>query len=231
MTYFPSLIVPYLLTDDLRFHGLNCCGVFSSMLQKLLLLAQDILPSSRTKKVSNNAEDATVFTIAVKTVPKSSLWTLCGRPPQTTQPTTKCRAKNALTDKETTPPSTEDAQISQGESRIYQHPCKKPRIKISLDENLTNHQIMSEDEKHTYVNVIRNQNEQNSSPNHCSKHTPPNPTEVDLFSTTLKLVHLEEIYGPLLLIAYRAALPAIRKTNCMDEKILYLPGEVWSFPI
>ncbi|GIX84686.1 hypothetical protein CEXT_677241 [Caerostris extrusa] len=77
--------------------------------------------------------------------------------------------ENALTAKENTQPSTEDAQISQGETlpqqrRIYPTPPQKPRIKISLDENLTNHQIIPEGEKRTYANVIRDQNEQTCLP-------------------------------------------------------------------
>ncbi|GIY05806.1 nucleic-acid-binding protein from transposon X-element [Caerostris darwini] len=104
------------------------------------------------------------------------------------------------------------------QKRFYPAPPQRPRTKISLEENRINRKSAPERSQRTYASTISNQNEQaHLSPSIPSK-LKTNPTEVDLFSTLLKIIHLEEVNGPLLLIAYRAALPAIRKTNCLDEK-------------
>ncbi|GIY01642.1 hypothetical protein CDAR_117721 [Caerostris darwini] len=80
------------------------------------------------------------------------------------------------------------------QKRIYPTPPQKPRIKISLDENLTNHQIIPEGEKpFSPTQTSSDQNEQTHLPTTVPSKFPPNPTEVDLFSTILKLVHQEEI--------------------------------------
>ncbi|GIY09292.1 hypothetical protein CDAR_574521 [Caerostris darwini] len=80
------------------------------------------------------------------------------------------------------------------QKRIYPTSPQKPRIKISLDENLTNHQIIPEGEKpFSPTQTSSDQNEQTHLPTTVPSKFPPNPTEVDLFSTILKLVHQEEI--------------------------------------
>ncbi|GIY51751.1 nucleic-acid-binding protein from transposon X-element [Caerostris darwini] len=104
------------------------------------------------------------------------------------------------------------------QKRIYPTPPQRPRTKISLEENQINQQITPEGGQRTYANIIKNQKEQAHLSTNIPSKLPTNPTEVDLFSTLLKLIHREEVNGALLLIAYRAALPAIRKTNCLDEK-------------
>ncbi|GIY65857.1 hypothetical protein CEXT_428061 [Caerostris extrusa] len=106
---------------------------------------------------------------------------------------------------------------------------QKPRTKISLEENPINRQISLEGEKRTYASIIRNQNEQAHLSTNIPSKLPTNPTEEDLFSTLLKLIHLEEVNGPLLLIAYRAALPTIRKTNCLDEKFCIILEKYGAF--
>ncbi|GIY37422.1 nucleic-acid-binding protein from transposon X-element [Caerostris extrusa] len=106
----------------------------------------------------------------------------------------------------------------QGETLHSGNGYTPAKTKISLNENQTNRQLIPEGGKRTYASTIRDQNEQAHLSTTIPSKLPTNPTEVDLFSTLLKLVHLEEINGPLLLIAYRAALPAISKTNCLEEK-------------
>ncbi|GIZ04050.1 hypothetical protein CEXT_89751 [Caerostris extrusa] len=50
--------------------------------------------------------------------------------------------------------------------------------------------------KRSYANIISNQNEQAHPSTISSSKLPKNPTEVDLFSTLLKLIHQEEVNGP-----------------------------------
>ncbi|GIY25062.1 hypothetical protein CEXT_243671 [Caerostris extrusa] len=106
--------------------------------------------------------------------------------------------ENASTASEVTQPSTENAQISQGgtlhSKNGYTQPSpQKPRTKISLEENPINRQISPEGGKRTYANIIKNQNEQGHLSTNIPSKLPTNPTEVDLFSTLLKLIHLEEV--------------------------------------
>ncbi|GIY44465.1 hypothetical protein CEXT_431151 [Caerostris extrusa] len=140
-------------------------------------------------------------------------------------PTKECNLKpdaerKCINYQEAMQPSTEDARISQRgilhNKNGHNQPLRKSqKTKIHLEENSINRQNASESVKRSYANIISHRNEQAHPP---TIKLPKNPTEVDLFSTLLKLVHHEEVNGPLLLIAYRAALPAIRKTNCLDEK-------------
>ncbi|GIY46871.1 hypothetical protein CEXT_710981 [Caerostris extrusa] len=98
------------------------------------------------------------------------------------------------------------------QNQIYPKPPQKPRIKIFLEENLTKHQVISQSGKLTYANIANGQNEQSLLPPAIPDQLPSHPTNVDLLSTILKLMHREGVNGP-------------PPTKSLQSR-LYLPSEI-----
>ncbi|GIY15614.1 hypothetical protein CEXT_392201 [Caerostris extrusa] len=116
------------------------------------------------------------------------------------------------------------------QKRIYPTPPQKPRTKISLEENPINRQISPEGGKRTYANIIKNQNEQAHLSTNIPSKLPTNPTEVDLFSTLLKLIPWKKSTDLSPANSLQSCTTRHQENQLFGREILYHPGEVWSFP-
>ncbi|GIY76935.1 hypothetical protein CDAR_265081 [Caerostris darwini] len=113
------------------------------------------------------------------------------------------------------------------QKRIYPTPPQRPRTKISLEENQRNRQITPEGGQRIYANIIKNQNEQA----HLSTSIPSKPNR------SRPVLHTAETNSPgrsqrtSPTNSLQSSTTRHQKNQLFGRKILYHPGELWSFPV